>query len=1053
MYLVGTASSPTIIASTPGEVSFDPVRGGAVSSDFLWDLLRSFYRNYLPDRDIITAFWDGVMSVVSGQVQHLWHLEFAQSLRDVPVQSGHKWVLFKFNQTDAFSDPGLSMDTPFTLNRSEITGTWEVARGVSRAIVPLRGEVTEACALSWSGLVRVDASSQPRSSMWLGYQSSGNRLRNALLVGIQFQQGTSGATLCLMHSGNTASADYVRGSVVLETGATYRLVGYYSADNRRLRGEVWDRRQLLWAGVATGSSGETNLTNQVVAAESLEGVVGVGDVLVVDDVEYGVTSVDGAVVTLDTYCVYAEAAVNVEFRGERLVDAIQMDLFAESATPSFTATHFGTCSADLRMLNGSLIELPLRCAGRRLSATTWEWEYLDPTTDLQLLSVPRLTDLVESPTVDLSEGTDYVVVGNQFRFREPPTTSLWAEHVAIDDSLVSDVFGSRVGLSGPSTDAFKLKVQGLYYVYSRGPTRGALRTGTHLLFGLPIATEAGTVEVVNDSYSGTHGLLTISGRDYLYPRSVGTQLVVGDEVGAFEPLSNGVEILTWPKQPHWWVGLANFNEIQKYHTFGVRCDLAAVDLSGLEDIRTFLKQAVPPSKQPLLILYRSLFDRIQPVDLLTFRCKMNLFDTLSSAAPLVRYDSQDAAGEGGDIYDWIYDGSETSWTVAAPGVAINTQAAVGLLEITEDSDTATGEDLDVSLDGTGSKTRMYLLLYNYRSGVGDRVEGENTLTSDTAAFADVSVGGRIWIGALAHLVLEVTDAYSVVLDRTAFVSEAVAWTYEGPDPVWAQVSSVTSATEVVFDIPATIPTGTYSARLALGSAVDVRYDEFVTVSPDERLTFTATISRGYGLTLLSGYSTLTSGFTAVGGQNTGQPDDTEYVSEVGSGVVSGKWVLSGTGRWYRVASVSSSFYMVLASNAVVSESDTLLWLNPVPPLTGTFTFTQGSGTATASTDQTGLIAPGDWIQVMAASASNEDPYTTYPVVQVSNVSGGGLTLSLYEPYIGKSVTGATALKRGNSTALPLDVELPFSATAADGFDISNWHGLTGDSVASEMEEP
>jgi len=192
-FVLGTSSGGRFLASqlSVQEVVYSPVYDTPVPTTVLWNLLPDFYR-LMDDRDVIESMWTGLALVVSSDLLNLWQVDYAKSLRDVPVYSQRKWTKFDFGASEDFAtDPDLTtsgLPDKFLYDSTEkvLTGTWGNRGGLDKAFLDLNGEFTEAASVTWSFRVEV-TSIQAGGCMLVGYlnSSSKNALKNALVVGVR----------------------------------------------------------------------------------------------------------------------------------------------------------------------------------------------------------------------------------------------------------------------------------------------------------------------------------------------------------------------------------------------------------------------------------------------------------------------------------------------------------------------------------------------------------------------------------------------------------------------------------------------------------------------------------------------------------------------------------------------------------------------------------------------------------------------------------------------------------------------------------------------------
>jgi hypothetical protein len=493
-------------------------------------------------------------------------------------------------------------------------------------------------------------------------------------------------------------------------------------------------------------------------------------------------------------------------------------------------------SLDSRSINSLIYPAPSLARKRGVSATVDNWRYLDPTSSDTILSLPRLQDVITDPQELLYEGTDYVVevfrdpnstsdAFSVMRFQEPPLEPLWAEYVGYDEKHIRNNFGINVGLEDVSSDIYKARVRGLYYAYFQGPTLNAIRTGVHILIGLPIADVAGEVEGINPAYSGTLGLITVAGRDYLYPLAVGTDLQVGDDVDLFEPLSRGVEITDYRKDPEWFVS-TDLHELQKYHHFRVSLNLDAFQLESLDLAGQFVDQIKPTWKQARYLVFKELSDNVDITDALTLVVALNLFDTICDQF-VVAYDDNIYEGE---EEDWKYSQGIADWDETSAAMRATSTTLVGTAVLTNSATGAVGTGTSWVADivppnayvavgrysdsVTGETTAGSLFFFDNTDGVFDNIEPNDHIV--------IAGEGTFEVNEIVRNVF--SSGTGKFLDATTFEDLSATFQADGLQPgdvlvpvgglndgLEFEVSSVPSETQIIIAgaaTPAEIDTGT-----------------------------------------------------------------------------------------------------------------------------------------------------------------------------------------------------------------------------------------------------
>lgn len=710
-FVVGTTSGGHFLASelSTREAEYDPVYDTDIPTTTIWNLLPDFY-SLMDDRDVIEATWEGLAQVMSGEILNLWQVDYAKSLRDVPTMAQRKWFKFEFVQEEEFaSDPELTTTgLPSRFSHDEenegLACLWVNRGGVDKATAALNGAFTEDASVTWSFEVSI-SSIQAGGCALVGYQEKAARsaMRNALLAGVIGDDAAADTPYpVLVHVSPTGSLTFVKAGSSISIDTVYRFDCSYTARTGVLALDVVD----LSAEKVTGTTGETaeddddDTYTEEFSDTSADfddlGIVA-GDILTFEGSDYTVASVDGPLLVTSVASMPAGATgLSYTISGEDTVLSLSLNLPDEAADASFSVDQFGACSLDTRIAPVTLATAAVLNRKRTIGAIS-SWSYMDPTTEVTLLKCPRLQDMIVEPATYLYEGTDYTIEDSTFLFQEPPTQAYWAEYAAFDEEYIKDNFGTNVGIEETSSDTYKSKVRGLYYAYYRGPTVNAIRTGVHILVGLPIADAAGTVESINPAYSGDYGQVVIDGTGYLYPSSVGTSLSVGDEVEMFQPLSDGVDVQDYINTPRWWTVVSDpevggaAKEYRRYHSFAISLNMDAFDLETLSQAAAFVDTVKPTWKDPYFIVYKQVADEVDVGDDVEFTTILVSWDTLCEDA-LVRYDSADYEGSAADWrVDQGYDEPDDLDTTWASGAIRGTASALtGHVEVTVGSHDVAG---------------------------------------------------------------------------------------------------------------------------------------------------------------------------------------------------------------------------------------------------------------------------------------------------------------------------------------------------------------------------
>ena len=187
---------------------------------------------------------------------------------------------------------------------------------------------------------------------------------------------------------------------------------------------------------------------------------------------------------------------------------------------------------------------------------------LDPSTDLPLvlpkypytyqlpdptiIQIPTLQTRVhmDPPTVILNSVTDYSITfgSGVIGFLVAPAQPLyWAPDTYFNQQTPYNNFGYLMGIYDSNTPSYLKAVKGLWFAFWTGPTPENIKRSLYLLFGLPTASQAGTVTTVtsnqisllyNDNTTETFAI----------PLGLGTIVNQGQVVTLFQPLVTGINV-------------------------------------------------------------------------------------------------------------------------------------------------------------------------------------------------------------------------------------------------------------------------------------------------------------------------------------------------------------------------------------------------------------------------------------------------------------------------------------------------------------------------------
>jgi len=275
--------------------------------------------------------------------------------------------------------------------------------------------------------------------------------------------------------------------------------------------------------------------------------------------------------------------------------------------------------------------------------------------DAALSSVPALQEKVKDAPLVLRENFDYIVEDGKIQFvsglftpEEPVPEKLWAECVWLDnDQAIENNFGRLVDLTKESLTASQTRapylsaVKGLFYAYTNNSDIANLRLALQILLGLPFAEERGVVLEIDDNFStdasgNVLGRILMEDVDdagsrlgvrrfYFYStvvglevnRSTGNLIAVGDTLEQFTPLSKGVEVNDYIKDPNWWQGALGGLEVLKFFTFQAVIDSEVFDFNDVTFAQQVLAKIKPAYVRVITAIVQKLADDVDVVDTLS----------------------------------------------------------------------------------------------------------------------------------------------------------------------------------------------------------------------------------------------------------------------------------------------------------------------------------------------------------------------------------------------------------------------------------------------------
>lgn len=1070
--LYGTLDGGFVVSPDPVPTGYEPVVQERASVAQFWSLLDDGYA-YMADRDLVETLWEGMIDLAAGDLLREYTYDATTSLLSTPVISQRRWVSFDLTTSPDFLEAPPAGSASWIVDPTypggpALVGTWKNRVGVDASHAPLRIPATHEVSLRWEFVLRL-ASIQRGGIAFLGY-SSEDMASGALLAGVSrfptdSEENPEKALATLVHVGSAGTVVFEQSLYLLSIDTDYHFEAVYSAETAVVSLTVSAERGLKFesgsglTGEAAGDVPRTNLVRFLGVDLAAEGVA-VGDVLEYGGLESEVIEVAGEYLSTRAYLFPADAAaLDCAVFGRIQVASCTLDIGARTGDVEREVDRFGVSSFDFRRLTSELYGEPKDALGKAVRAATRAWTYSDPSSPHQIIELPLLQDRVRGPGRQWVGGVDVHLrrtdAGTLFIFPNVPADRVWAEYVGFDERLLSEVYGADVGVPGDSSEDYKTRLRGLYFAYLSGPRRSGIRTGVHLLLGLPVADVAGVVEEIEVDYTGLLTRIRVAGRDYTFPKRVGTDLVVGNEVKQFEPLCRGVSVVDWTKDPYWWLRHTGMHELQKYHTFELQAETDVPNLQGLPFALSFLENISPTWKTPVFLAVSRSEDTLDVSDSLALVLVLRLWDTPCDL-PIPRFDSYDYSP---DVTDWRFDQIEgTAWAVTAgiqrhprfDGVRDYLTDLTGTFSLTNAATAAstTGGALTAEVGAVGPVVRKYVAASRVIEGVaGEATAGSHGFVDATpGAFDDVEAGGVLFLGADVHRILAVEDGELTLDEPPAATATGLSWIVMNEAQLRGQVDEIVDDDNLVFSEAFTGPTGDYVLSLIDLAVMNVYFDQYDERCPEEELGFVATLSVGYGQALLTGRN---HAFSVGSNVVTGFAD---AESEIGVGAITDRYLSDPRGRWHRIALVLDAAQVQLAT-PVTEDFNSVPAHVSVKALDGTFAFVNGSASVAATDSQTGVLAAGDYVQ--AVPCLGDQPLVDCPVMQIDSIDGPGTGITLTAVYSGLDAPATKVILRGASSLLPRDQDLPDGREPTDvsPLQFTAFQPAAGATIESTVVEP
>lgn len=627
-------------------------RGITPDLSFLWDYLSSFW-NLVDDKARISTVWSATAQVVASELLNLWQIDYSKSLQGIQRLFQRRWLHY---------------DTKVAETLPELTTIKKIRKPLDSIDIPLAGLSIsgESFTLTWQG-----------GSKQITFTGSNPLTAAQILIQVNTALVGTGITAQLVGHRVVSGTKFLRltsqkALTVSASTTTLYVVGATTQGVLSGTGAFPLRPNTLQ--VSTSLMGLGLAEDDLIENDGvLYRIVRIVDVAT-DDFEYSRVVVKedipltaGGAWSLSSHV----TSSTLDFWSSLLVsgDSLEFEVVdASGGQTVVTATVKGVCEGK----------------PHRLAFDPTGVSALDTDDDVWLLSVSRrqyipvdslVSDIPYLQAQIVNPAEEEVLRRNvDFRLEEfrggraisldlrvwqdadgnPDTTipeRLWAETTYLDNRPTIEAnFGIPADFLIEDAEAvsgnfdYLGAVRGLWFAYLQGPFVENLRIGTQILLGLPFAEQAGTIEEIRTDFSPNQGRILIRDldgvlvRSYHFPRALsvaknpttGVPYVAGDSVSLFAPLTEGVEVLDYVKDPKWFSGLMAQGlmvELEKFFTFMVRVDSVAFNIASLSLVQNFIRRIKPTYTFGVFVVRKVLDETdIDVTDEMAPTVRLDLFD-------------------------------------------------------------------------------------------------------------------------------------------------------------------------------------------------------------------------------------------------------------------------------------------------------------------------------------------------------------------------------------------------------------------------------------------
>lgn len=138
----------------------------------------------------------------------------------------------------------------------------------------------------------------------------------------------------------------------------------------------------------------------------------------------------------------------------------------------------------------------------------------------------------------------------------------WAPDSLVDRMTLANNFGVFINRQEPSSEAYRAFIAGIFQLYILGPVLERIESALNVVLNLPVVRDDGEIYQSTDTTDAfvdrifTTRPTTGQTATYEYPKGTPLRmdLVAGDSLLSFEPLTTAVAVTDYVQTPDWWYG-------------------------------------------------------------------------------------------------------------------------------------------------------------------------------------------------------------------------------------------------------------------------------------------------------------------------------------------------------------------------------------------------------------------------------------------------------------------------------------------------------------------